>query len=163
MNRIIIRGPLGIGKSTIAEQVAKKLGGMHISVDRILDEHHLTSDHEEGYISQKSFLKANKIAVAQARAALDKNLPVIFDGNFYWKSQVEDLLHQIGSPCVVFTLKAPLETCIKRDAGRTKPCGEGAAKAVYAKATSFDYGISIDTANKSAAQTADVILSHIRR
>ena len=34
---IIIRGPLGVGKSTVAKAIAKKIGGAYISVDEVLD------------------------------------------------------------------------------------------------------------------------------
>ena len=39
---IIIRGPLGCGKSTISSLLAKKLDAEHISVDIILEENNLT-------------------------------------------------------------------------------------------------------------------------
>jgi shikimate kinase len=52
---IIIRGPLGCGKTTIAKNLSKKLNAEYFAVDRILDEHNLTKDKEKGYVSQKSF------------------------------------------------------------------------------------------------------------
>mgnify|MGYP001561109309 CR=1 FL=1 len=144
---IIIRGPLGIGKSTIAKKLAKDIKAEYLAYDRILDEHGLTKDWEEGYISQRSFLKANKIATARARKILKKK-PVIFDGNFYWKSQIDDLINRLDYPHYVFTLKAPLKVCIARDEARKKVHGEDAARAVYKKSTSFSYGEIIDTKNK---------------
>ena len=60
----IIRGPMGCGKSTIAERIAKKLKAKYIPMDPILDEHDLTTDKEAGYISQRSFIKANEIVAS---------------------------------------------------------------------------------------------------
>ena len=57
----IIRGPMGCGKSTIAERIAKKLKAKYIPIDKILDEHDLTTDKEAGYISQRSFIKVMKM------------------------------------------------------------------------------------------------------
>ena len=141
---IIIRGPLGCGKSTIAEKVSLEINAKRFEVDKVLDEHNLTEDKEEGYISQNSFKKVNKIVVPKTREYLDKGTPVIFDGNFYWKSQIEDLVARLNYPHFIFTLKAPLEICIERDSKRTPPHGVGAATVVYKKSTGFDYGIIID-------------------
>src|SRR3989338_6162821 len=117
---------------------------------------------EEGYISQKSFLKVNKIVEPMSRELLERGKTVIFDGNFYWKSQIEDLVHRLNYPHYVFTLKAPLIVCIKRDSKRNKPNGKDAAIVVYKKTTSFDYGININITlplNKAIRE----IMSHLHK
>jgi shikimate kinase len=159
---LIIRGPLGCGKSTIAKALAKELNAEHISVDRVLDEHNLTKDLEEGYISQKSFIKVNEITVPKAKHILENGKPIIFDGNFYWKSQIDDLISRLDYPHYVFTLKAPVETCISRDKKRGKTHGEDAARAVYKKSTSFEYGIPIQTKDKSVEETLTIINKNIK-
>lgn len=157
---IIIRGPLGCGKSTIAESLARILNADYIPIDRVLDEHGLTKDKEEGYISQKSFLKANEIIIPKVRKLLEQGTPVVFDGNFYWKSQIEDLLSKLNYTHYVFTLKAPLDICIERDRKRGKTHGEDAARAVYKKSTEFDYGIAIDI-SKPLDEAIKEIRSHL--
>lgn len=157
---IIIRGPLGSGKTTIAKKLSEILSGKYFAIDRILDEHSLTDDKEDGYISQKSFLKANTIILPEAKKSLEKNIPAIFDGNFYWKSQIEDLIKKIDTSHYVFTLKAPLEVCIKRDQERSKTHGEDAARVVYKKSTEFDFGTTIDVTN-SEDETIKEILSYL--
>lgn len=52
---IIIRCPLGCGKSTIAERLAKKLNGKHIAYDRILDDNNLTITTTITKIKSKRF------------------------------------------------------------------------------------------------------------
>jgi len=157
---IIIRGPLGCGKSTLAERIAKTLNAEHIAIDKILDEYDLTNDKEAGYISQESFKKANEIIAPKAKKWLDKKIPVVFDGNFYWKSQVDDLIKRLDYPHYVFTLKAPLEVCIERDSKRKKTHGEDAARVVYAKTTEFDYGIVIDV-TRTLDEAVREILSNL--
>ncbi|PIN87498.1 hypothetical protein COV12_03540 [Candidatus Woesearchaeota archaeon CG10_big_fil_rev_8_21_14_0_10_32_24] len=157
---VIIRGPLGCGKSTIAERLSKELNAEHISVDHILDEHDLTNDKEEGYISQRSFKKANEMIVPKAKEYLNHGTPMIFDGNFYWKSQIEDLIEKLNFPHYVFTLKAPLEVCIERDRNRNKPHGEIAARVVYNKTTEFDYGTLIDI-SKPLNEAIKEIISYL--
>ncbi len=136
---VVLRGPLGVGKSTVAERLAKKIGAERILIDRILDDHGLWY---AGRLSE--FLKANEFAVKGARKFLKKGTPVVLDGNLYWKSQIEDLIHQLDYRHYVFTLKAPLSVCIDRDGRRPTPHGSQAAREVYAKSTKFDYGIGVD-------------------
>lgn len=141
---IIIRGPLGCGKSTLAKRLSKILNAKYFAVDRVLDEHNLTDDKEKGYISQRSFKKANEIIALEAKKKLQKGIPVVFDGNFYWKSQIDDLIKRLNFSHQVFTLTAPLNVCIDRDRQRGKKHGEDATRAVYKKSTEFDYGTVID-------------------
>ena len=157
---VIIRGPLGCGKSTISARLSKILKAEHISVDRTLDEHNLTKDVEDGFISERSFLKANEIIAPKARSFLEKGVPVVFDGNFYRKSQVDDLIKRLDFRYYIFTLKAPLGVCIERDSKRTKIHGEDAVLAVYRKAVEFDYGIVIDV-NRGLDKCTKYILSRL--
>lgn len=157
---IIIRGPLGCGKSTLAEKIAETIKAKYVAIDRILDEHDLTKDKEAGYISQKSFIKANEIAAPKATKLLEKGTPVVFDGNFYWKSQIDDLIKRLDFPHYVFTLKVPLEVCIGRDSKRQKTHGEAAVRVVYKKATEFDYGAVIDV-TKPLEESVRKILSYL--
>lgn len=159
---IIIRGPLGCGKSTISERIAKILKAKYFAVDRYLDKNNLTNDWEDGYISQRSFFKANEIITKEAKPLLKKGKRIVFDGNFYWKSVIDDLISKLKYPHYVFTLKAPLRVCIERDSKRNKTHGKDAAKAVYKKSTSFTYGIGINTENKTPDQTVKEILEYIK-
>ncbi|MFZ5364335.1 MAG: AAA family ATPase [Patescibacteria group bacterium] len=157
---IIIRGPLGCGKSTVSKKLAERLGAEYFEVDRILDEHNLEKDIEDGYISQKSFIKANEIIAIQARSLLENGKKAIFDGNFCWKSQIDDLIKRLDFLYHVFTLRVPLEVCLERDRTREKSLGEDATRAVYKKSTEFDYGTVIDT-TKPLDKVVDEIISHL--
>tara|TARA_Y100000034_G_scaffold126632_1_gene178127 strand:- start:1684 stop:2172 length:489 start_codon:yes stop_codon:yes gene_type:complete len=154
---IIIRGPLGSGKSTIAEKLSKILNAQYIQIDRIIDNTDLEKDKEEGYISQKSFLKANKIIIPKIKEFLRNGQIVILDGNFYWKSQIDDLIKKLKYNHYIFTLKAPLKVCIERDSKRNKTHGKDAAKVVYKKSTEFDYGINIDVTKELKDSIKDII------
>ena len=56
----------------------------------------------------------------------------------------KDLISRLNFQHYVFTLKAPLEVCIKRDVEREKTYGEDATKVVFKKSTEFNYGIVIN-------------------
>jgi predicted kinase len=149
---VVIRGPLGVGKSTIADRLSKEIGAHHVSIDQILEDHDLWSS---GRLSE--FLKANAVAAKQARRSLGRGVPVIFDGNFYWITQIDDLVGRLDHRHFIFTLKAPLAVCIQRDRGRDHPYGPLAARAVCAKSMRFRYGVDVD-----ATRPIPVILRTIR-
>jgi predicted kinase len=136
---VIVRGPLGVGKTAVSKGLARKLGAEYISIDRILDDEGLWYS---GRLSE--FLRANDHVVRRARTFLRHGTPVIVDGNFYWKAQIEDLVRRLDGRAHIFTLEAPLRLCIQRDRGRAVPHGRAAAKAVYTKSTKFRYGIPWD-------------------
>ncbi len=157
---MIIRGPLGSGKTTIAKKLAKTLGAEYIAIDRIVDQHGLDKEKEQGYISRRSFMKANNIVLPKTVEMLDKGKQIIFDGNFYWRSQIEDLIKRLNFPHFIFTLKAPLEVCVQRDKDRSNSHGQDAAEAVYRKSTEFDYGTLIDV-TKPVEQSLEKMLSKL--
>jgi predicted kinase len=136
---VIVRGPLGVGKTTVAGRLARRIGGEHLSIDRILDEEDLW---ESGRLCE--FLRANRSAARRAQRLLGRGVPVVFDGNFYWKSQIADLLRRLHAVHRIFTLTAPLEVCLRRDRRRTHSYGPEATRAVYLKSTRFEYGIPVD-------------------
>ena len=159
---IIIRGPLGVGKSTISERLAKLLGAKHICIDRVLDEHNLTHDKECGYISQRSFKKANELVAPRVKKLLEKGMIVVIDGNFYWKSAIEHLISRLNYPHHVFTLQAPVELCIERDSKRQKKHGRNAALVVHKKAMEFEYGTPLD-ARLSVDELLHAILAYLSK
>lgn len=152
---VIIRGPLGVGKTTVALRLAKELSAEYISIDQILDDEGLW---DEGKLSE--FVAANKFAADRATASLAKGRPVIFDGNFYWREQIDDLVRRLSSPPFAFTLEAPLSLCIARDAGRASPHGPEAARQVFEKTGQVSYGIPID-ASQPLDQTVHEVASRI--
>jgi len=159
---IIIRGPLGCGKTTIAKKLATCLAGKYFSVDKILDAHKLGYDTEGGNIAQKSFLKTNEILAPQAKKFLAAGQPVIFDGNFYWRSHIKDLIKKLNAPHCIFTLHAPLPVCIERDKKRKKTYGIEATKAVYKRSIALTYGTVIDT-TKTKNEAIEQIIALLRK
>ncbi|MFP4567838.1 MAG: AAA family ATPase [Candidatus Woesearchaeota archaeon] len=158
---VIIRGPLGCGKTTISKKLSELLDAKYFSIDEVLRNYNLEGDREEGYISQKSFKQANDVLVPLAKIKLNSGVPIIFDGNFYWQSQINDLISKLDFPHYVFTLTAPLDICINRDELRNDAHGDAAARAVFRKSVEFDFGINIDV-NKPIDICIKEILSFIQ-
>lgn len=158
---IIIRGPLGSGKSTIAERLAQKLGAEYVGIDGVLEKYDLDKIPPNApCIPAENFIKANEIITPSVREKLLGGRIVIFDACFYHKEAIEHLIQNLKFPHYVFTLKVSLEVCVKRDRERTKIYGENAARAVYELVSRFDYGINID-ANRGLEETVNEIFSYL--
>ncbi len=152
---IIIRGPLGVGKSTVAKLLADYLKVYYISVDKVLENNHLAG--KDG-IPMENFLTANIIIEKEVK---ENENGAVIDGNFYHKEQLDDLIERIDKDTIVFTLKATVGTCIERDKGRTKPYGEDSARFVHMMTSRFDAGFVINTEDQTVHETLEEIINRI--
>lgn len=159
---IIIRGPLGIGKSTIAKRLSEILDAKYIDIDSILKKQGLDKvDKNAGCIPTKNFIKVDEIIFPEIKEKLNKGKIVIFDACFYHKEHIEHIIQNLLYPHYIFTLKAPLEVCIERDSKRKKTHGKDAATAVHYLVSKFDYGTTIDISKKGIEQAVQEILSYL--
>ena len=154
---VIIRGPAGVGKSRVAKKLTKLLGGYYISFDKILCDNNLDYIPGEKCVPQNKFLIANKIVIPIAQKMLSNGKTVIFDGNFYHKSQIENLITKLDNTHFVFTLKANLNKCLTRNKTRNFQLNEQSVKDVFKLVSKFDYGTVIDTNNKTVKEIIDII------
>jgi tRNA uridine 5-carbamoylmethylation protein Kti12 len=158
---IIIRGPLGSGKSTIANKLAEILDADNFNMDEVLEKNGLDKVPPDApCIPPQNFIKANEIILPDAKETIESGKIVIFDACFYHKKVIDHLINNLSFPHFVFTLKLPLELCIKRDGERIKSYGKDAATAVYSLVTQFDYGNNID-ASGTMEDTLRDILSYL--
>lgn len=158
---VIIRGPLGVGKTTICKELAEQLGALYVSVDEALAAHDLDHVEDGRGIPVANFIQANELVLPRARAAIAVGRVVIFDGNFYHEAAITHLEKRLSVPVVVFTLHAPLSECIARDSQRANVYGKDAATAVYQLVEAVPYGTEINTAGQSIAQTIAAIRAHV--
>jgi predicted kinase len=158
---VIIRGYLGVGKTTVAKQVARKIKAKYFSIDEILAKNKLDRVCRR-CIPLENFLKGNEIVLKQAKTLLAKGKPIVFDGNFYHKGNITHLVRNLRVPHKVFTLKAPLKVCIARDAQRKGSYGKWPVIAVYNLVNNTKYGKTINTNKKSSNQVVKEIVSVIK-
>lgn len=156
---VIIRGPLGAGKSTVSQRVARAVKGLHIDMDRILEKE-VPEEWVNDSLTERTFLAVNGIAAERAWSVLAGGSPVIFDQNFYYLTVLEDLIGRLQYPYRVFTLDIPLEVCIERDRGREISYGAKSAETVYRKNAGLEYGIRVD-ANRPVEVVVEEILGHL--
>ncbi|MBS1266630.1 MAG: Shikimate kinase [Candidatus Woesearchaeota archaeon] len=158
---IIIRGPAGVGKSTISKLLAKETKAKVIQYDKIMKSFGLDYVFEDKGIMLKNYLKAHKVMVPKLKEKLEKGINLIIDHNFYHKEQIQDLTKNLDFSNFIFTLKADVEECIRRDRSRNDPLGEKAIKDVFRLVSAFDFGISIDTDQKTPQEVVEEIIHNI--
>jgi predicted kinase len=156
---VIIRGPAGAGKSTISRLLAARIGATAVHLDKVLEEAGLDYVEGEKWIPRQRFLKAEGIIIPKARKELEDGRNVVFDGNFYHREQIEDTIGSLNFPHEVFTLKADLEECARRDESREKPLGREGVEAVHRLVSAFDYGNAIETKGKAPDEVVEEIIS----
>ena len=159
-NFIIIRGPAGVGKTTIAKAVAQQLNGVHFNVDQVLRETKL--EIKNGDIPVGNFLKAQAVIMPKVKEYLEQGKPVVFDGNFYYQEQIDQLVRELQGRPYIFTLKASLETCWQRNLARKKDKMDRISiEAMHRINTTFEAGKIVDTEGKSEEEVIKEIISAI--
>lgn len=155
MKVIIVRGPLGVGKSTVSKMLAKEIHAKYISLDKILKENEL--EGKDG-ISVENFIRANEIIINSIK---DTSKPIIIDGCFYYQEQIDDIKKR-SKDVQIFTITSTLNKCIERDANRKNPLGKASAEYVYMITTKIKAGIEIDNTDLSVKETTEIILDKIK-
>ncbi|MBR9705226.1 ATP-binding protein [Candidatus Pacearchaeota archaeon] len=154
---IILRGPAGVGKSTISGKLAQFYNGHHIDVDKIKKKLRLSHSKEDKF-------EVNKTVIQKARYYLNQRTVVIIDEVFYFKLQLLQI-EQLPYKSYLFSLNAPLETCLKRNLKRRQ---EGLAtttdetiKLVHSLVFKLKKGIEINTHDVSIKEALNEILSYL--
>lgn len=148
---IILKGPSGIGKSTIASLIAKHHNYKHCDIDEIkwMFSHERSKERTEigeyvGYIYTRELIKRkhNIIIEALPDEYVQKLLP---------------LLKRNGYKIIQICLQAPLEQCLRNNATRKrKGYDPEVIREVYNQLLSSKGGI-VDATGKSAQQIYNII------
>ncbi len=160
---IIIRGPAAVGKTKIAKQLAERIGAGVVHYDLEMDKLGLDFVEGDKWIPLRNFQKTDNLLIPKFIEKLQKGKILILEGNFYHKQQIEYLIEKLEFKNFVFTLKADLQECLKRDKTRKPVLGDDAVKAVYKLVAAFDYGKVIDTNAKTEKEIVDELISSISK
>jgi shikimate kinase len=154
---IIIRGPLGVGKTTVSLILSQNLHLEYLPLDKIVDDNHLVPPDADG-IPLESYLKANEIILDLANKS---EISFIIDGCFYYQEQIDDLIKKFEKNVEIFTLTSHVDKCIERDSKRLKVYGEDSARFVHMVTTKIQAGHEIDNTDLTVEETVEKIMEKI--
>lgn len=160
---IIIRGPIGTGKTTISKILAAKINAKCFPLDDLLEKSKLNKiDPKLGCVPMANFLAVEEDILPEIEKSLERQ-SVIVEGAFYHKAQIDFFLNNISEDIFLVTLKANLETCLKIDKKSVKPYGVGVTKAIFDLVSKFDAGLVINIEGKYKGQIIEQIQTGIRK
>jgi len=157
----IIRGTASVGKSTISKELAREIKAKVYHYDRIMKGFGFNYIPGEKWIPLDKFLKADDVMIPKFKKRLEKGENLILDGNFYHKEQINNLIEKLDFKHFVFTLHASLDACVKRNVERGGKMAKEVIKEVFDVMPEYDYGIKIETDDKSSKEVVDEIKSKI--
>jgi shikimate kinase len=157
MKHIIIRGPLAVGKSTIAKELSERLSYEYVSLDELIDSNKLVPSGVVG-VPIESFMRANELLWDYAEQS---EQPLVIDGCFYYQEQIDDLIKKLDGEVVIFSLICSIEECVRRDSGRVKVYGEDAARFVHMMVDRVKAGIEIDVTKLSPSEALAAIATEL--
>ena len=154
---IVIRGPLGVGRTTIAKLLADKINAQYLSLDKILKDNNL--EKKDG-IPVENFLKANDIILKITQSSKGS---FIIDSCFYYQEQIDDLKNKFSNNIIFFSLVSGVEKCITRDSQREIVYGKNATEYVHMITTKIKEGYEIDNTNLTILETLDEIIEILNK
>lgn len=159
---IILRGPVGVGKSTISRIIQQKLGPKWcvINVDELKYPIQLLPD--ESNRPERAQI-AHDVSNFYAREMHQYGYHVILE-EMYKKPKndsVVSYMKENGLSCLKVFLSAPVEATIERNNNRSKVINEAEVRRHYAEIEAYDDDFVIDTTKYSAEEIADLIIAQL--
>lgn len=151
---ILLRGPAGVGKSTIGKQLQEQLSGNWANLDVDLFKH---------MISKESSLfrsdTAHDVTLYFLEKLLQSDVSVvieeIFKEPFYY--QTLKLFEKYNCEVLTVFLTAPADTVVQRDKERAKHKGEDTIRMLHNEISPLSEKLIIDTSRNTTQETVDQI------
>ena len=149
MHIIVIRGPSGVGKTSVAHRLPDYIHAECFSFDEVMKRHELDMIMG-GSIPAENFIKADEIVFSEIKTtAADV---VVLDCCLYHKEHLDDLQQrakELGTTISIFTLDASLAVCLKRNSMRKNPMTNDDVEKVHSLVHALITGIVIPTRDKT--------------
>ncbi|MBI4020962.1 MAG: AAA family ATPase [Candidatus Aenigmarchaeota archaeon] len=157
---LIIRGPAASGKTAVASRLGKLLDAHVVHFDTVLADHGLDRIVGEG-IPAENFIAGDLLLLEDVKRRLLRGRVVIIEACFYRPTHLDHLIRSLPFRHQVFSLRASLDTCIRRNRKRKTSLTPKDVADVYRLAAAFDAGIPIETEGRTVAEVADDIRSRL--
>jgi predicted kinase len=155
---VILRGPAGVGKSTIGQALRNQLADNWAYLDIDMLKHIIAADSSE-FRSQTAHDMANYFIEKLLQHNTKIIIEEIFKADYYKK--VISLLEKYNYETLTVFLTAPTKTLIQRDAARFKHKGEQTIKDLSQTIRPLKENLTLDTSKQSVNDLVKRILQEI--
>ena len=165
-NFLVIRGPHGVGKSTLRNGLMDLLEGKNIAFLDIDEIGEFTNKYLTNKLPKvkKDLIDVNNIIDMSKNCSYFGFKSIIF--GIFSRKEEEDILYNSLRPRSMenyIFLNAPLEVCIERDKQREKILGEKIIRDMYEKSCEpREYETIFDTSELSLKELTNEIYLHVR-
>lgn len=159
---LILRGPSGVGKSTISHLIQEKLGVNWTVIDVDKFKHYMP--YKEGRVNRAERTEiAHDVSHYFAKQMYDKGYDVILE-EMYRQAHNDSLVKFLKANNMGYLkvfLSAPIEDIIQRSRDRGKVVPEEETRRFYAETQPLEDDFIIDTTQHSSDEAADLIIGKL--
>jgi len=161
---VILRGPAGVGKSTISRLIREKLGVNWVALDVDKFKHYMPLKDAQSNRAERARI-AQDVSKYFAKEMYLKGYDVILE-EMYKKPYNDSLvafLNENGMKFIKIFLSAPVEIVVERSASREKNPPEDEIRRHFAEIEPYADDLVIDTTKFSSVDASDLIIREIIR
>jgi len=163
MNTIIVlRGPSGVGKSTISHLIQEKLGKNWTVIDVDKFKHYMPMKDGQVNRAERSLIAQN-VSKYFAKEMYDKGYDVILEEMYKkpFNDSLVEFLHGNNINYLKVFLYAPVELVIERARAREKEVPDEEIRRHFSEIEAYDDDFVIDTTQYSSEEAADQIIAKL--
>lgn len=161
---VVLRGPAGVGKSTISRIIQEKLGVNWVVIDVDKLKHYMPLKEGQTNRAERSKI-AHDVSQFFTKEMCQKGYDVILE-EMYKKPFNDSIINflQINHiDYIKIFLSAPIEHVLQRSKSREKDVPDEEIRRHFSEIVAYDDDFVIDTTKYSSEQAADLIITEIKK
>ena len=161
---VVLRGPAGVGKSTISRLIQEKLGNNWTVLDVDKFKHYMPLKEGQSNRAERSRI-AHDTSKYFAKEMYQKGYDVIMEEMYKkpYNDSLVEFLQQNHMQNVKVFLWAPVATVISRNAAREKTPPEEEIRRHFSEIEPYSDDLVIDTTKYSSDEAANIIIAEINK
>lgn len=161
---VILRGPSGVGKSTISRIIQEKLGSNWTVIDVDKFKHYMPMKEGQSNRAERSKI-AHEVSKFFAKAMYDKGYDVILE-EMYKKDYNDSLIAFLSENDMKYLkvfLDAPIDLVVERARAREKDVPDDEIRRHFSEVEAYPDDFIIDTTKYSSEEAADQIIAQLKQ
>lgn len=160
---VILRGPSGVGKSTISHLIQEKLGVNWTVIDVDKFKHYMPMKEGQSNRAERSKI-AHDVSKFFAKTMYEKGYDIILEEMYKkdYNDSIVEFLQTNNMHYLKVFLSAPVELVIERARAREKEVPDDEIRRHFSEIEAYSDDLVIDTTQHSSSEVADMIISKLR-